>query len=73
MGALEGIIGANVRRLRKERALTQEDVAHRAEISVRYLSSVEAGHQNVTIAVLERLAVVLGVSAASLLVGQEIL
>ena len=67
MGALEGIVGANVRRLRKERALTQEDVAHRAEISVRYLSSVEAGRENVTVAVLERLARVLGVNAASLL------
>ena len=67
MGALEGIVGANVRRLRRERGLTQEDMAHRAEISVRYLSSVEAGRENVTIAVLERLALVLSVSAASLL------
>ena len=69
MGALEGIVGANVRRRRKELGLTQEDVAHRSEISVRYLSGIESGQENVTIAVLERLAAVLMVEPAGLLVA----
>lgn len=67
MGALEGIVGANVRRLRKERGLTQEEVAHGAEISVRYLSSIEAGRENLTLQVLERLSVALQVSAGLLI------
>ena len=69
MGALEGIVGVNVRRLRKEKGLTQEEVAHRAEISVRYLSSIEAGRENLTLQVLERLAAVLAERPEALLVA----
>ncbi|HEX4198045.1 MAG TPA: helix-turn-helix transcriptional regulator [Caulobacteraceae bacterium] len=63
----EQIVGANVRRLRKERGLTQEDVAHPAGISVRYLSGIESGQENPTVAVLGRLAAALGVHPSSLL------
>ena len=67
MGALEGIVGANVRRLRKEQGRTQEEVAHAAAISVRYLSSIEAGRENLTLQVLERLGKVLGARPGDLL------
>ncbi len=54
------IVGANVRRLRVERKLTQEQLAHDAEIDVTYLRGIEAGRRNPSVAVLGRLAAALG-------------
>lgn len=51
-----GIVGANVRRLRVERELTQEQLSHDAEIDVTYLRGIEAGRRNPSVAVLSRLA-----------------
>jgi transcriptional regulator with XRE-family HTH domain len=50
------IVGANVRRLRVERKLTQEQLAHDAEIDVTYLRGIEAGRRNPSVGVLGRLA-----------------
>ncbi len=50
------IVGANVRRLRVERKLTQEQLAHDAEIDVTYLRGIEVGRRNPSVAVLARLA-----------------
>jgi len=50
------IVGANVRRLRAERGLTQEQLAHDAEIDVTYLRGIEAGRRNPSISVVGRLA-----------------
>jgi len=50
------IVGANVRRLRVERELTQEQLAHEAEIDVTYLRGIEAGRRNPSVAVVGRLA-----------------
>ena len=50
------IVGANVRRLRVERKLTQEQLAHDAEIDVTYLRGIEAGRRNPSVAVIGRLA-----------------
>ena len=55
------IVGGNVKRLRKAHGLTQEVVAQRAEIVVRYLSGIEGGKENPTVEVLGRLAEALGV------------
>jgi transcriptional regulator with XRE-family HTH domain len=61
-----GIVGANVRRLRVERGLTQEQLAHDAEIDVTYLRGIEAGRRNPSIAVVGRLAAVLDCLPAAL-------
>jgi transcriptional regulator with XRE-family HTH domain len=50
------IVGANVRKLRGGRGLTQEQLAHDAEIDVTYLRGIEAGRRNPSVAVLGRLA-----------------
>ncbi|MBL9066155.1 MAG: helix-turn-helix transcriptional regulator [Sphingopyxis sp.] len=50
------IVGANVRRLRVERKLTQEQLAHDAEIDVTYLRGIEAGRRNPSVNVLVRIA-----------------
>jgi transcriptional regulator with XRE-family HTH domain len=56
----EAIVGRNVRSLRKERGLTQEALAHAADIDTRYVGGIERGEENPTVAVLARIASVLG-------------
>jgi transcriptional regulator with XRE-family HTH domain len=65
---LEAVIGANVRRLRKARGLSQEALAPKAGIDMRYLGSIERGEANPTIGVLADLAKVLGVHPSILLI-----
>lgn len=55
------IVGANVRRLRLELKLTQEQLAHDTEIDLTYLGGIERGSRNPSVAVLGRLARSLGV------------
>jgi transcriptional regulator with XRE-family HTH domain len=49
-------VGLNVQRLRRDRGLSQEELAHRAGIHQTYLSGVETGKRNPSILVLERIA-----------------
>ncbi|MND45310.1 anaerobic benzoate catabolism transcriptional regulator [compost metagenome] len=62
----EKIVGANVRRLRKERGLSQETLAGEADLAMRHLGRIERGEGNPTVAVLGKLAEVLGVHPADL-------
>lgn len=61
------IVGANVRRLRVERKLTQEQLAHDAAIDLTYLGGIERGRRNPSVIVLGRLASSLGVHPRDLL------
>jgi transcriptional regulator with XRE-family HTH domain len=67
------IVGANVRRLRVERKLTQEQLAHDAEIDVTYLRGIEAGRRNPSISVLGRLATALVIHPSALLEDESIM
>ena len=60
-------IGWNVRRLRAQRDLTQEDFATDSGFDRGYISGVERGVRNPSILVLERIAVALGEDVADLL------
>lgn len=60
------IVGANVRKLRIERQLTQEQLAHDAEIDVTYLRGIEAGRRNPSVSVLGRISEVLSVDPGSM-------
>jgi len=60
------LFAANMRRIRKEKQLTQEQVAERAGLHPNYVSSVERGERNLSIANIERIAVALGVTMAEL-------
>jgi transcriptional regulator with XRE-family HTH domain len=64
----EQIVGANVRRLRKARGISQEALAHEAGIDMRYLGGIERGQENPTVAVVGRIAKVLGVHPSTLLI-----
>jgi transcriptional regulator with XRE-family HTH domain len=60
------VIAVNVRRLRVERKLTQEQLAHDAGIDLTYLGGIERGRRNPSVAVVGRLADVLKVGPAEL-------
>jgi len=55
-----------VRRLRIERGDTQEDLAHRAGLTVAAFARIERGHANPTWTTVRRIADALEVSLASL-------
>lgn len=63
-------LGARLLEQRKARGLSQQEVADRAGLDRTYLSSVENGKQNVSVAVLFRLADALGSPVDDLLLGR---
>ena len=63
---LRAVVGRNVRRLREQRGLQQDALAHDAGLHVTYLSGIENGRRNPTLEVLERLARGLGVPETQL-------
>lgn len=60
-------LGRNVRRLRDEKGWSQEEFADKADLHRTYISDIERGARNPTILVVEKIAIALGVRAASLL------
>lgn len=54
-------VGLNLQRLRHDKGLSQEELAHRADVHQTYLSGVEGGKRNPSVGVLERIADGLGV------------
>jgi len=63
----ERVVGRNVKRLRLERGLTQEEVAHRVGIVNSYFGEIERGRRHPTLAVLGRIADALDVQLEQLL------
>lgn len=61
------LIGWNVRKLRVELGLSQERVAHEADIDRSYVGRIERGEENMTISVLEAISAALGVPVGALL------
>ena len=61
------VVAANVKRLRIERKLTQEQLAHDSEIDLTYLGGIESGRRNPSVDVLGRIAIALGTVPAELL------
>jgi transcriptional regulator with XRE-family HTH domain len=61
------ILGRNVRRLRQQRKLTQEQLAFEAEIDLTYMGGIERGKRNPSLLVMARIADALGVQLLKLL------
>jgi len=59
-------LGETVRRIRRKRDWSIEDLAERADMSYQYLSEIETGKRNFSIMVLERLAHALDVTLVGL-------
>lgn len=63
----EHVVGGNIRQLRLERGLSQEEVAHRVGIVTSYFGQIERGRRNPTIGVMGRIADALDVPLVRLL------
>ena len=63
----KALVGANIRKLRVRRKLSQEQLAHDAEIDLTYLGGIERGKRNPSLLVLVRIADQLGVHPTKLL------
>lgn len=66
------LVGSNFARLRRDRGLTQEEVAARSGFSQQYISSLERGWRNPTVITLYELAQALGVSHVELVMPNEV-
>ncbi|MFQ6552742.1 helix-turn-helix domain-containing protein [Aestuariibius insulae] len=67
MEDLPEIVATNLRKLRRDRGLSQEELAHRAGIDRSYLGNIERAEYSVTVVTLGKLAVALDVPPAKLL------
>ena len=61
------VFARNLRSARQAKGLSQEELAHRADIDRTYISSLERSVYNASIDVVDRLATVLGIEACELL------
>jgi transcriptional regulator with XRE-family HTH domain len=61
------IFGINVRRFRRQRRLTQEELAFEAEIDLTYVGGIERGNRNPSLLVMARIADALSVPLPKLL------
>ena len=62
------IVGRNVRRLRIQRGMTQEELAFESKIDLTYVGGIERGKRNPSLLVLARVADALSVPLTKLLV-----
>jgi transcriptional regulator with XRE-family HTH domain len=64
---LRDVFATNLRRLRNEKGLAQDDLAYEAEVSRSYLSQLEKGAFYASLKIVGKLAEALGVEPAELL------
>jgi len=65
------LVGRNVKRVRQERGLTQEQLAEISGFSQQYISGLEQGRRNPTIVSIYELATALGVSHMELVCSPD--
>jgi transcriptional regulator with XRE-family HTH domain len=64
---LREIVARNLRRLRHEKGLSQEELAHRAGINRNYIGMLEREEHAATVDMLEKLAEILEIDPAAFL------
>ncbi|GAB1714982.1 MAG: transcriptional regulator [Nitrobacter sp.] len=64
---LTEVMAINIRRLRYDRKLTQEELAARSGLSMRYVGSIERGAVSASVSVLGKIAEALGVDPCDLI------
>ena len=60
-------LGTNIKKIRTKKEMSKGDICRKLNMDRSYMSAVESGKKNITLAVLERLANALGVSVSELL------
>jgi len=65
-------LGLKLRALRKQRRLTQEEVAELSGFSIQHVGDIERGQANPTLACLVKLAEVMDLSLPELFTGEEV-
>ena len=60
------LVGRNAARIRRERGMTQEELAEKSGLSQQYLSGLEQGRRNPTIVTIYEIALALEVSHVKL-------
>jgi len=63
---IEQKFGSTILRLRKEKKLSQEQFSVGAGISTRYLSDIENGRRHISIDIIEKIALQLGMKMSEL-------
>jgi transcriptional regulator with XRE-family HTH domain len=64
---LKEVMAMNLRRVRHDKKLTQEELAHRAGISARYVGKMERANVSASVSVLGRVAKALDVDPCELI------
>lgn len=67
MATISSKLGRNLKRIRTAKKLSQGDIGKKLGLHRAYISGVEHGKRNPTLATIEKIAVALGVSADELL------
>lgn len=67
MTEISSKLGLNLKRIRTKKKMSQGDIARALEVHRAYVSGIENGKRNPTLATIEKLASALGVSASDLL------
>jgi XRE family transcriptional regulator, regulator of sulfur utilization len=60
-------LGENLKKVRAKKKMSQGDIARALEVDKGYISNIESGNKNPTLATIQRLADALNVSADELL------
>ena len=64
---LKEVMAVNLRRLRYDKKLTQEELADRSGVSARYVGSIERGAVSASVSILGRVAAALDVDPCDLI------
>jgi len=67
MANISSKLGQNMKRIRTKKNMSQGDIARALEVDRGYISNIENGKKNLTLATIQKLANALGVSADELL------
>ena len=67
MNQISEKLGQNMKRIRAKKKMSQGDIARALEVDRGYISNIESGKKNPTLATIQKLANALGVSADKLL------
>ena len=67
MDKISAKLGDNIKRIRTRKKMSQGDIARALEVDRGYISNIENGKKNPTLATIKKLADALGISANELL------